>query len=445
MPYDEIALSDYGKASCIPSPVSRMMAAFASDFRPDKDINVGVGYVNEATIPRERIREAMDAVLAHPERYRSALNYGGPHGSPNLVQSLKRFLAAGGSRYKPETLLRDKQIIIGPSGTTSILEGIAQVLRPGIVITPDPMYYIYCNYLERRGYRICTVPEDENGIRIDLLDETLQRLGPDKKKISFLYIVTVNNPTGTILSNQRRRLLVERVSALSREADRKIPLVFDAAYEDLIHDPGPEPTVSGLVYDSIGCVYETGTLSKILSPALRIGYMLGSTTPFLQAMIQKTSDVGFSAPLITQEIAAYLLDHYGRQQVAFVNEGYRNKARQVCQWLDGLLGDVLADRSGGRAGFYFYLTFKSVVTAEGSPFFRYLTRTTGVPAIDGPQNNKNTRVLYLPGQYCVHPNGPLVEKGSRQLRLSYGYEDTERLHTAIRCMREAAVYASGCR
>jgi GntR family transcriptional regulator of abcA and norABC len=418
-----------------------MMSAFADDFRPEADINLGVGYVNEETIPRERILEAMRTVLDHPQRYPTALNYGGSRGSRNLISAIRGFLVANAVGGLTTDVLDRREIVIGPNGATSLLESAALTLEPGIVLTSDPMYYIYCEFLARRGFQVVAVSEDGEGIRIDLLERRLVDLGERRRDIRFLYVVTVNNPTGTILSNDRREALVRIAGDLSRQLGRQVPLILDRAYEDLVHDPGVPPLVSGLIGDGDGLVYEVGTLSKILAPALRIGYLIGSPGPFLDAVVQRTSDSGFSAPLINQEIAAHLLEHHVSDQIRKVNTGYREKARAIQEWIDRDLGNRVCEQTGGGAGFYIYLTLRDVETTEDSRFFTYLARTTGDPEIDGTANDPHPRVIYLPGSFCVHPEGDLVGVGRRQLRLSYGFEELPRIEQAIGMMKRAADYA----
>jgi len=291
------------------------------------------------------------------------------------------------------------------------------------------------------GFEICAVPEDHEGLDADRLEARLRALGPRRRDIRFFYMVTVNNPSCTILSNRRRQRLVETAARLSRELGRKVPVVFDKAYENLIHDPAAEKPLSGLLDDESGLVYEIGTLSKILAPALRIGYLIGPDGPLVRAMIQKTSDAGFSAPLVTQEIASWLLDHRVTQQIEKVNAGYREKAARTRAWIDQHLGRALAECRGGRAGFYFYLTFAAIETHENSAFFKFLSRTTGCNEVDGPAGARNPRVAYIPGEICVHPCGELVEAGRRELRLSYGFEELPRIERAISLMREAVAHA----
>ena len=437
----DVLLSEYGEASSIPSPINRLMTDFAVGFRDGRDINLGVGYVNERTIPYRAIQLACEQVLAHPEKYRAALNYGGAQGSPNLIASLRRFHIDNQIGGITEQTLNGRDIVIGANGATSLLESITHLLPAGIVFTADPMYYIYCNDLERKGFKVIAIPEDTKGLDTEHLKSKLVALGSERTAIRFFYVVTVNNPTCTILSNNRKQELVNIANQLSSEVGRKIPIFFDNAYSDLVHDSTVEPLESALCYDELGIVYEIGTLSKIFAPGLRIGYLIGSKGAFLDSIIQRTSDIGFSAPLINQEIASYLIDHGIEAQIEKVNKAYQQKARQVKTWITELLGDNVQECRGGSAGFYFYLTLANVATGSPSDFFKFLTRTTGQEDIDGPSDSQHPKVIYIPGEHCVHPNGDMVEVGKRQLRISYGFEELPQIHAALKYMKSAIAYS----
>ncbi len=429
----EFRFSPYGVASTIPAPVNAMTAAFATEFRDGVDINLGVGYVNEATIPRTAIAEALDAVIADPTTHRQPFNYGGPGGAENLHAALRRFYARRAIGGLDAAAIDELAIAAGAAGSTSLLDAVGDLLGPGIVVTSDPLYYIYCDSLERKGFEILAVPEDAAGVRTDVLEAKLLELGDRAMEIAFFYFVTVNNPTCSVLSNARRRRIVELAERFSLEQDRKIPVFFDTAYELLTHDPTMPAFESGLRHDNLGIVYEFGTLSKVFAPALRVGHMIGRPGPFFDAVVQRTSDIGLCGPIITQEIAAWLLDHRIDGQLARVNAGYREKSERVRAAIERCLGEYLEDLRGGEAGFYYYLTLRDVETHTKSRFFAFLSRTAaGAP--DGP------RVIYIPGEYCVHRAGDLIETGRRQLRISYGFEEVERIEAALEIMADAIAY-----
>ena len=434
----DINLSEYGRKCLIPAPVSRMNSQFALDFRDGIDINLGVGYVNEDTIPADTIGEAYREVVSRESAYRQSLNYGSAQGSPHLISSLRNYYMKKSVGGVTEELLDKREIVIGANGATNILEAFSDIMAKGIVITAEPMYYIYTEFLERKGFEILTVPEDADGMIPEKLEALLTSPDLDADRISYAYVITVNNPSGSILTNERRKDIVRIFSDFSLRRDRPLPVIFDKAYEDLVHDPEQEKPLSGMLFDELGIIYEIGTLSKVIAPALRMGYMIAPRGILLDGIIQKTNDAGFSGPLINQDIASWLLDHKLEEQLDFVNSGYRNKAEILKPAVREKLGPWLEECIGGSAGFYLYLTFRDIRTGEGSPFFKWLNRITGEREIDSPDGEKGPRVIYIPGDFCVHPRGELMEKGSRSLRLSYGYESTGNILKSLDLMAEAA-------
>ncbi len=137
------------------------------------------------------------------------------------------------------------------------------------MITSDPNYYIYSNYLERKGFEVVAVPEDEHGLDTDRMDAVLERSASGETRSALFYVVTVNNPTCSILSNAPATSSCPSRHAFPRSSIGA-SIVFDKAYENLIHDSAVEKPRSGLLDDELGIVYEIGTLSKILAPAARI-------------------------------------------------------------------------------------------------------------------------------------------------------------------------------
>ena len=269
----------------------------------------------------------------------------------------------------------------------------------------------------------------------------MESLGETAQELAFFYVVTVNNPSGVILSNTRKKALIALAERWSQKYERNIPIFFDQAYEWLIHDPAFERPQSAMLWNKQGLAYEIGTLSKVLAPALRIGFIMGNSGTLMDAIAQKTSDVGFSAPLLNQEIAAYMLDTHIAAQLLRVNEGYRTKASIVGEAINSVLGPWLEDSRGGQGGFYYYLMLRDIRTDTKSPFFAYLSRKTNDSAIDGATGNLHPRVIYIPGEFCVHPQGASAQEGLRQLRLSYGFEESEVIQQALGYIREAILYS----
>lgn len=234
---------------------------FAAASRPDV-ISLSGGMPDVSLMPVEAIRAATSAVVEDPEARSIALQYGGTEGrteSKEVVCSLMRDV---GVRCKPEN-------VILTTGAQEALDLIAKTfIDPGdIIITEGPTYLGALQAFSAYEPEVISIPLDDNGMRMDLLEETLKELGKDNPRLKFIYVIPdFQNPGGVTMSPERRRKLIE----LSHEY--KVMIVEDGPYSRLRYDGGHQIPLKALDEK----VVYLGTISKILAPGLRIGWIVAA-------------------------------------------------------------------------------------------------------------------------------------------------------------------------
>jgi len=204
-------------------------------------------------LPHEDFRACLDHVLATlgPE----ALGYAPGQGLERLRTLIGKELARDGMRVDPDDILIT-------TGSQQALDLVSRSLvDPGdIFLTEGPTYSGALNVLTASGAEVIGVPTDDEGPDL----EALRRVWSPRVKGLYL-MPNSRNPTGTTISERRRRDLV----AWSLEA--RVPLVEDDYGADLVLEPGPGLTHLRALDPN---VFHVGTYSKKLIPALRVGYMV---------------------------------------------------------------------------------------------------------------------------------------------------------------------------
>ena len=201
------------------------------------------------------------------------------------------------------TMLHERGMTIGPdeimitSGATQGVALAAELLaRPGdIVLVEQPTYLGVLNIAMARGLRTIGLPTDQEGLRIDALEQELKRARP-----AFLYIIpTYHNPTGVCLSPQRRAALMDLA------ARYQLPIVEDDIYGRMGYEGVPPPALKA--NDRHGLVLHVGSFSKSLMPALRMGYLVATPALIKQAVTARQA-MDMCSSLLTQRALAIFLE-----------------------------------------------------------------------------------------------------------------------------------------
>jgi 2-aminoadipate transaminase len=165
---------------------------------------------------------------------------------------------------------------------------------------------------------VVQIEMDKDGMRIDLLEETLDSLERDGRRPKFIYTVpTFQNPAGVTMSLERRRRLVQ----IARE--RELLVLEDSPYGLLRYEGEPLPTLrllDGGVY-----VMYLGTFSKILSPGIRLGWVVAPPPVIEKINLGKQATDLCSSTLSQLMVQAYFEEARWRDYVESLTEVYRDR------------------------------------------------------------------------------------------------------------------------
>jgi len=230
--------------------------------RERKDvISLAGGIPDPQTFPREELAEFAKKMII--EMGNQALQYSETKGILEVREMLSHFLL----EYRGISV--DAENIIITTGSQQGLDLIARTfLDPGdIVITENPSYLAALGAFKVRGAKLVGIKIDKQGMKTDLLEETVKKLVNEGKKIKFIYTIPVGqNPAGTTMPPDRKKHLIE----IANKYD--LLVIEDDPYSYFIYDETVDITPLK-AYDEEDRVIYMSTISKILAPGLRIGWL----------------------------------------------------------------------------------------------------------------------------------------------------------------------------
>lgn len=305
-------------------------------------LNLAQGVPFQASYPKEKIAGIIGSlVMSKPE---AIFPYGPHQGTISCREAVVyRMEQRGVHGINPDN-------IVMTSGSTAAMDMVTRMLiNPGDTMIIEAPTFMGClDSIKNWGINLVEVPIDSEGIRIDILRDTLARLNKNGIHPKMIYLMSnYHNPAGIMLSQQRRKEL----PAIAEEYDCFI--AEDDAYSELLYDDKDQTPVKA--YDTTGCVIYQGSFSKLVAPGLRVGWAivpdeLVATWNICRPMM----DVG--SPAINQEIMAELhRDNWLDGHIKILIEEYRRRR-------DAMIGALEEYMPSGctwtpaHGGFYVWVT-----------------------------------------------------------------------------------------
>lgn len=368
-------------------------------------ISFAGGFPDSAMFDVEGIRAASNAALA--EEPGAALQYGATEGYNPLREQLAAFMASKGAK----DVAADNLIVT--TGSQQALDLLGKTLiSPGDkVIVEGPTFLATIQCFRLYGAELISAPIDGNGVKTDELEKLIAEHKP-----KFVYLIpTFGNPSGAMLSLERRKAVLEMA------VKHNTLIVEDDPYGDLYFGDAPPPSLlnlSATVPGSRDLLVHCGSLSKVLSPGLRVGWMIAPAELLGKATMCKQFSDAHTSTFAQATAAQYLKAGRMPATLAHVRKVYAERAQAM--------GDALRKELGNAIEF---------VQPQGGLFVWARLTGAGGKVADGNVLAKRAiekGVAFVPGTpfFCANPD-------HATFRLSFATADVDKIREGVARLGQA--------
>ena len=377
---------------------SAMRDLMAVTTRPEV-ISLAGGLPDTSTFPPDTFAAVVQRIAS--ESCAKALQYGPTEGLEETKECIAEVMAAEGMQVDLEDMLVT-------TGGQQVLDLVTKTLiDPGdVVIAEGPTYPGAVPVFSAYQADVVQIDMDADGMRVDLLEEALDRLDREGRRPKFVYTVpSFQNPAGVTMSQPRRRRLVE----LAHE--HELLVLEDNPYGLLRYEGDPPPPLLSL--DGGVYVMYLGTFSKILSPGIRLGWVVAPPPVLEKLNLGKQATDLCSSTLSQLMVQAYFAEGDWRDYVDSLTDIYRGRR-------DTML-DALADHFPPQAEW----------TRPSGGLFIWATLPDFIDTTDLLARALQDNVAFVPGEAAF-----LDGRGRNAMRLNFSGSDEGAIREGIRRIGE---------
>jgi len=381
-------------------------------------ISFGGGVPDPETFPRHEMAKIAKDVIEN--EYKISLQYGSTEGDELLKAGYIKLL----KKHNGIEGLKSENIVI-TTGSQQALDLIGRTfLDPdSICAICSPVYLGAVSAFRARDPRFITMPMEIDGPDIDVLEQKISALSDDEKqKIKFIYIVSsFDNPTGISLSLEKRQRLLD--FAYSND----LIIVEDDPYGALRFEGEQVPTIYKLAQDNdkyeVNPVLLLNTFSKVLSPGLRMGIVIGDPI-MVRRLVMAKQGADLCTSTLTQRLTARYLENYDPiVEMEPTLELYASKRDTMIKAFE----DILSGIEG--------VTW----TYPNGGLFTWVTLPEEIDTMEMLEMAKKNKIIYIPGEaFSVNEETRQLVKNS--MRVSFCLPSHEEIvegnHRLVKTIKE---------